>query len=97
LADGDSLCEAIGFEKVPHFTTLQKAADRLLMKKSFRRLITASVERSRKVARCIPDEDNSPTAFAKREARRSDEALRQARLGSSGDFGPITRWLEVRS
>ena len=48
LLDGDSLCEEIGLEKVPHFTTLQKAADRLLVKKSFRRLITATVQRARK-------------------------------------------------
>jgi hypothetical protein len=48
LADGDSLCEAIGLEKVPHFTTLQKAADRLLVAPSFRRLITTTVQRARK-------------------------------------------------
>jgi len=48
LADGDSLAQAIGLERVPHFTTLQKAADRLLVKKSFRRLITATVQRARK-------------------------------------------------
>jgi len=46
LADGDSLCEAIDLDKVPHFTTLQKTADRLLVKKSFRRLITATVQRA---------------------------------------------------
>jgi hypothetical protein len=48
LADCNSLCEAIGLEKVPHFTTLQKAADRLLVKKSFQRLIATTVERARK-------------------------------------------------
>jgi hypothetical protein len=48
LADGDSLRAAIGLEQAPHFTTLQKAADRLLVKKSFRRLITATVQRARK-------------------------------------------------
>ena len=47
LADGDSLRAAIGLEQVPHFTTLQKAADRLLVKQSFRRLITTTVERAR--------------------------------------------------
>ena len=47
LADSDSLCEAIELKQVPHFTTLQKAADRLLVKKSFQRLITATVERAR--------------------------------------------------
>ena len=48
LADGDSLAQAIGLERVPHFTTLQKAADRLLVEPSFRRLITTTVERARK-------------------------------------------------
>ncbi len=48
LADGDSLREAIGLKKVPHFTTLQKAADRLLVAASFRRLITTTVQRARK-------------------------------------------------
>ncbi len=48
LADSNSLCEVIGLEQAPHFTTLQKAADRLLVKKSFQRLITATVERARK-------------------------------------------------
>ena len=48
LADCDSLCEAIGLAQVPHFTTLQKAADRLFVEKSFRRLITTTVERARK-------------------------------------------------
>ena len=47
LADSDSLCEAIELKQVPHFTTLQKAADQLLVKKSFQRLITATVERAR--------------------------------------------------
>lgn len=48
LADSDALREAISLEKAPHFTTLQKAADRLLVKKSFQRLITATVQRARK-------------------------------------------------
>lgn len=48
LADADSLCAAIGLKRAPHFTTLQKAADRLLVQKSFRRLITATVQRARK-------------------------------------------------
>ena len=48
LADSDSLRQAIGLEHVPHFTTLQKAADRLLVEKSFRRLLSASVARARK-------------------------------------------------
>jgi hypothetical protein len=48
LVDGDSLAQAIGLERVPHFTTLQKAADRLLVAPSFQRLITTTVRRARK-------------------------------------------------
>ena len=48
LIDGDSLTQAIALKKVPHFTTLQKAADRLLVLRSFRRLLTATVERARR-------------------------------------------------
>lgn len=48
LTDSDSLCETIGLNQVPHFTTLQKAADRLLVERSFRRLLTTTIERARK-------------------------------------------------
>lgn len=48
LADSDSLARAIELKKIPHWTTLQKAADRLLVEKSFRRLLTATVERAHK-------------------------------------------------
>jgi hypothetical protein len=47
LADGDSLCSAIGLKKIPHWTTLQKAADRLLLAGSFRRLLSTTVDRAR--------------------------------------------------
>jgi hypothetical protein len=48
LADSDSLAAAIGLKWVPHFTTLQKACDRLLPAASFRRLLTATVRRAQK-------------------------------------------------
>lgn len=48
LADSDSLRETIGLNQVPHFTTLQESADRLLVEKSFRRLLATTVERGRK-------------------------------------------------
>jgi hypothetical protein len=48
LADSDSLRRTIDLSCIPHDTTLQKAADRLLVEKSFRRLITTTVERARK-------------------------------------------------
>lgn len=48
LADGDSLAAAIGLTKIPHWTTLQKAADRLLSSRSFRRLLSTTVQRAKK-------------------------------------------------
>jgi hypothetical protein len=48
LADGDSLAAAIGLKTIPHWTTLQKAADRLLLSRSFRRLLSTTVERATK-------------------------------------------------
>ena len=53
LRDSDSLMKAIGLTKVPHFTTLQKAADRLLVLSSYRRLLTSTVERAKK-AKLLP-------------------------------------------
>ena len=48
LKDCDSLAAAIGLEKVPHFTTLQKACDRLLLRASFQDLLDATLRRARK-------------------------------------------------
>jgi hypothetical protein len=48
LLDSDSLRKTIGLAKVPHFTTLQKAADRLLLLSTFRKLLTSTVQRARK-------------------------------------------------
>jgi len=47
LKDCTSLTACLGLKRVPHFTTLQKAADRLLLLAPFRRLLTATVERAR--------------------------------------------------
>jgi hypothetical protein len=47
LADGDSLAQAIGLKKIPHWTTLQKAADRLLSSRSFRRLLSTTIQRAK--------------------------------------------------
>ncbi|TWT73507.1 Transposase DDE domain protein [Posidoniimonas polymericola] len=43
LRDSSDLRSAIELEKVPHYTTLQKAADRLLLKPLARRLLDATV------------------------------------------------------
>src|SRR3972149_4092359 len=44
LADCPSLVEAIGLARVPHYTTLQKAARRLLTSGSAKRLLDATVK-----------------------------------------------------
>ena len=43
LADCPSLCNAIELERVPHYTTLQKAADRLLKKKAANRILDQTI------------------------------------------------------
>ena len=48
LKDCADLTGAIGLESIPHFTTLQKAADRLLLSRFFRRLLDATVRSSQK-------------------------------------------------
>ncbi len=46
LADTPSLCEAIGLQKVPHWTTLQKASRRILGHASVQKLLDATVVRA---------------------------------------------------
>ncbi len=48
LADCPELCAVIELKTVPHFTTLQKAADRLLRKQPANRLLDATVELARR-------------------------------------------------
>lgn len=59
LADHASLVEALELAKVPHFTTLQKAAKRLLLSAPARRLLEATVrlhmKRRRRVKRSAID------------------------------------------
>ncbi len=46
LDDCPSLADAIGLKRIPHFTTLQKAAQRLLLRKNVNRLLAASLKRA---------------------------------------------------
>jgi len=46
LGDTPSLCQAIGLKKVPHWTTLQKASQRLLCNAAVQRLLDAAVARA---------------------------------------------------
>ena len=43
LRDCPGLCDAIGMSHVPHFTTVQKAAKRLLMSRHAKRLLTQTI------------------------------------------------------
>lgn len=47
LLDCSDLREAICLEKVPHFSTLEKAAKRLLISASFNRLLSTTIERAK--------------------------------------------------
>ena len=59
LADCPSLVETLGLSRVPHYTTLQKAARRLLASVPARRLLNATVQehlgRKRRVHRAAVD------------------------------------------
>ena len=55
LVDAPSLAEAIGMTTVPHFTTFQKAAVRLLMARRVWRLIAAAIAP-------VQDMANKPTS-----------------------------------
>lgn len=50
LADMPELVRQLGLKAVPHYTTLQKAADRLLDHGAVRQLLSGTVERFRKKA-----------------------------------------------
>ena len=92
LADSDSLCEAIGLQQVPHFTTLQKAADRLLVEKSFRRLLTASVARARKsklLGRSVRLAAMDTSGFEARHTSRY-YAWRRKKVGKHGRKRAVT-------
>lgn len=86
LADCVSLTAAIGLERVPHFTTLQKAADRLLLLSSFRRLLTATVERARtrKVLRRRPRLGAMDTSGFESQHTSRYYAQRRKMTGKSG-------------
>lgn len=54
LRDCRCLLEILGLEKVPHFTTLQKAARRLLVSSSARKLLDATVREQLGRRQCVP-------------------------------------------
>src|SRR5580700_10401584 len=48
LRDWPELCQLIGLQSVPHFTTLQKASRRLLLQSRVRRLVDHTVRKIRR-------------------------------------------------
>ena len=77
LTDCSDLCEAIDLEEVPHYTTLQKAAHRLLAAPQARRLLATTVRRhmgrKKRVKRAAMDStglESSPASpyFVRRRA-----------------------------
>jgi DDE family transposase len=101
LRDCSSLCETVGLRHVPHFTTLQKAARRLLCAPVAKRLLDAAVRqhlgRKRKVPTVALDstglESSAASAyFIKRRVRTSQPWKtvvyhRYAKLGLVCDTG----------
>ena len=84
LADNPTLCRTIGLEAVPHFTTLQKAARRLLTLAQVRRLLERSVDlamgRRRHVKLAAIDSTGLETGHASRYyVRRRERGQKTAR------------------
>ena len=55
LVDCQSLCEAIELGSVPHFTTLQKAAKRLLVNKTTQKLLDKTVQLQMQRRTCVKE------------------------------------------
>ena len=70
LIDCADLRRAIDLDRVPHFTTLQKAAGRLLRQPQFRRLLDRSVRRILGRRRNVPHAAADSTGFDARHASR---------------------------
>lgn len=79
LNDSPSLAESIGLSRIPHYTTLQKAAKRLLISCSAQRLLDATVELQMGRRSVVPDSAIDSTGmgatcasayFVKRRSRK---------------------------
>jgi hypothetical protein len=81
LADCPSLSEAIGLQEIPHYTTLQKAACRLLKIPMARRLLATTVRQHLKRRRRVPQAAIDSTGLASSSAS-SYFVRRRAATGS---------------
>jgi DDE family transposase len=94
LRDLPDLARAVGLGRVPHFTTLHKAAGRLLRRRRARRLLTATVRRSfgrrRRSPRVAFDSSGLDCGHASRYFIR-----RRARKGSPWHTVAYTRYAKL--
>ena len=81
LQDLPDLPRAIGLKDVPHFTTLQKAAARLLRHQRVGALLTATVSRAMQRRKCVPLAAADSSGFDITQASRY-YVWRAKRLGS---------------
>jgi hypothetical protein len=98
LADTPTLCLAIGLEEVPHFTTFQKAHDRLLGSRRAKRLLDETVDGAikhrlmkRKVRLAAIDgtgfeSRHVSTYYAKRKQKTSGKPARKRRRFPKAGF-----------
>jgi transposase len=70
LRDHSDLREILGLKKVPHFTTLQKAAARLLSREAFRALLRSTIRRVMKRRRTVRRAAMDSSGFACGHASR---------------------------
>lgn len=70
LADAPDLCAVIDLHAVPHFTTLQKAAERLLRSPRVQRLLDATVRRAMKRRRRVRIAAADSSGFDRTHASR---------------------------
>ena len=96
LRDLPDLARAVGLSRVPHFTTLQKAAGRLLRRPRARRLLAATVRRSfrrrRRSPRVAFDSSGLDCGHASRYYVR-----RRARKGSPWQTVTYTRYAKLEA
>jgi len=70
LSDWPELCQVIGLESVPHFTTLQKASQRLLKLNHVRKLLTQTIHLIHKRRKNIPYAAGDSSGFDAHHASR---------------------------
>ena len=87
LRDCKELRDALGLAKVPHFTTLQKASQRLLCSRRIQRLLSVTLrryyKRKRKICQHAREEIGSPALLVKANRR---DGLNLLKTGAAERF-----------